>query len=180
MALPLPVAAWANAGVPMLALAWPLQWLALAPIIVIEALVLAKFLGASLRLVVWPVAKANLISTLVGVPVAWAAMLLLEFLIAGGIVRALPTAITEAPSFQYVLLPFAAAWVGGSSPWEVYAAFVVLAVPFCLVSVYIERRYLSAGFPGELASQVREAVRVGNVLTYGLLVAVALFFPLTA
>jgi len=33
---------WANAGIPMLALAWPAQWLAFVPVGGIESFVIAK------------------------------------------------------------------------------------------------------------------------------------------
>jgi hypothetical protein len=172
--------AHANAGVPMLALAWPFQWLALVPIVVIESFVLARALSTTYRGVVWQVVKANFLSTLVGVPVAWAAMLLLEFAVGAGAMAALPEHVSNLPAVQVALFPFMAAWVGGSSPWEVYAAFVVLTVPFFATSVYVERHILQSQFPAEQRPQLFEGVRLGNVITYALLVLGALYFPVTA
>lgn len=175
----LPVPAVANAGVPMLALAWPAQWLALVPIIAVEATIIGRGLGVPPRSLAWPVTKANLLSTLFGVPIAWLAMLVVEFVVAGAFVSALPEAWANSKNLQYVLFPFTAAWVGASSPWEVFAAFLVLAVPFCVVSIYIEHRSLRKLFP-EHAAKLRALVRLGNIATYAFLSLLALLIPLTA
>lgn len=174
----LPFAANANAGVPMLALAWPAHWLALLPIIAIESLLLASRLGLQPSNTLWPVAKANLLSTFVGVPLAWAGMLLLEFIVLGGLLSLLPESVAESNLLRYLLFPFAAAWVGGK-PWEIYGAFLVLAIPFCAISIYIEHRYLRRLFASQ-AEAVRGTVRIGNVLTYVLMCVAALLFPLLA
>jgi hypothetical protein len=70
--------AWANAGIPMLALSWPIQWLAFIPVVAGEAAIAAKPLHLPYRATLKPVAIANLWSTLIGVPIAWFSMLLLE------------------------------------------------------------------------------------------------------
>jgi hypothetical protein len=67
-----PYVAFANAGVPMLALAWPAQWLALIPIVLLECAVSSQSIQVPFRQLIWPVGKANLVSTLVGIPLAWA------------------------------------------------------------------------------------------------------------
>jgi hypothetical protein len=158
--------AWANAGIPMLALTWPAQWIAFIPVVGIEAVVLAKALKTAVRPQLWPVAKANLLSTLVGVPLAWCAMLIAEFIVAGAILSRLPASF-ELPVWAEVLLfPFTAAWIGGSGAWEIEIAFLVLAVPFCIVSIYAEHRALKAFLPDADAMALRSAVRQGNVLTY--------------
>ena len=65
----------------MLALAWPAQWLALIPIILVESEIFRRALQLPFRSLIKPIGKANLVSTLVGIPLAWLAMLLLEFAI---------------------------------------------------------------------------------------------------
>jgi hypothetical protein len=88
------------------------------------------------------VAVANLASTLVGVPVAWFAMLLIEGA-GGALLSVLPEHIANSAAFRYASFPLFAAWIGGSSPLEVKGAFVVLMGVFCWVSVLSERWVLA-------------------------------------
>jgi len=163
------IPAIANAGIPMLALAWPAQWLALIPVVVVESAMIANALGNTTRQQLWPVAKANLLSTLVGIPIAWLAMLALEAGAAGLVFGLLPASVGEAPAVRYLLFPFMAAWIVGSSKLEFQVAFLVLALPFCAVSVFIEHRSLRGPIREELRPVLRRAVRRANVLTYALL-----------
>lgn len=170
--------AHANAGVPMLALAWPAQWLALIPIILLECAVSRQSIQVPFRQLILPVAKANLISTLVGIPLAWAFMLIPLFGVGLGL--SLMPASAEMPIYMdHVLLPLTAAWVGGKSAWQVYFAFVVLTVPFCIVSIIIEERILCRSFPAHSHCVIRAVAVRANVCSYVLLSALALIFPLT-
>ena len=69
----------ADAGIPMIALTLPLMLILLIPVVVIEAFLCKRWL----RLTNWDAMKsnavANLVSTIVGVPLAWAIMLGLQF-----------------------------------------------------------------------------------------------------
>lgn len=161
--------AWANAGIPMLALAWPAQWLALLPVVGIETFVVARAMRTPFKAQLWPVAKANLLSTAIGVPIAWFAMLLIEGYVAAVVLAQLPP-VHELPVWaQVVVFPFLAAWIVEGSVLEIQASFLVLAIPFCFLSVYIEHRSLAGGVREEDRGRLRWAVRVGNVLTYSLL-----------
>lgn len=73
----------ANAGVPMIALHLPAMIILLVPIVVVEAL-LARYMLAipfsrSLRGITW----ANILSTLVGLPITWGLMLVLNIVSTG-------------------------------------------------------------------------------------------------
>ena len=69
----------ADVGVPMIFVEWPLMLCALVPVIAIEAEVARRQLTLPYRKAFAGAAKANLLSTLVGVPLAWAIMLAVEF-----------------------------------------------------------------------------------------------------
>src|SRR5438309_5133249 len=69
----------ADVGVPMIFVQWPLMICALLPVIAIEALVVRKRLSLSYGRAFGGAAKANVVSTLAGVPLAWGLMLILEF-----------------------------------------------------------------------------------------------------
>lgn len=170
-------AAQANAGVPMLALAWPAQWLTLVPIIVIECVVLSRTLGIPFRQLIRPVGKANFLSTLVGIPLAWLAMLLLAFVVGLGL-SLVPSSIQIPQAMHYALFPLTSAWVTGTSPWQVYFAFVILAVPFCAASVFIEEGVLQKAFPENNQSVIHTTTVKANVISYIMLTALAAAFPL--
>jgi len=173
-----PCLAHANAGLPMLALAWPAQWVALVPIVLFECEFSRRQLQLPFRRILWPISKANLISTLVGVPVAWLAMLAPLMVVSFG--YSLVPNSAEIPSFvQFLLFPLTAAWVGGTSPWEVYFAFVVLTVPFCLLSIFLEEGVLRKLLPEQDRSAIRSVTVRANVWSYALLSILAVAFPLT-
>lgn len=74
----IPVPLFADAGIPMIGFAWPLMLILLIPIIVVEGFLCKKWLG----LTTWEAMKSNacsnLLSTVIGIPLAWAVMLAVE------------------------------------------------------------------------------------------------------
>ena len=179
-----PVALWAmllahdavaNVGIPMLVLAWPALWIALAPVVVFEA-----FLGTRRLKLQWrPALKvsliANLWSTLAGVPAAWVGLLALEML-----VGYTASALGADRSWNYILFPFMIAWIGPTeNAWIVYLAFVLLAIPFCWVSIWIEGGVAVKRLRDHPPKEVRSWVLHANVWSYILLVACSIAFPLS-
>src|SRR5690349_785919 len=78
-------AAYANVGIPMIAISWPVFWLSFFPIILIERSVLKKKLkNLDSKLLTRSVIRANFLSTLIGIPLAWVGMLLIQFCTPGG------------------------------------------------------------------------------------------------
>lgn len=173
-----PCLAHANAGVPMLALAWPAQWLALVPIVLLECEISRRQLQLPFRRMLWPITKANLVSTLVGVPVAWLVMLT-PLMVVGFGFSLVPDGVDIPRSVELLLFPLTAAWVAGSSPWEVYFAFVILTVPFCVVSIFLEEGVLRKLLPEQGRSSIRAVTVRANVWSYVLLSICAIAFPLT-
>ncbi|WP_201496526.1 hypothetical protein [Rubrivivax sp. A210] len=169
-----PSLAWANAGIPMLALVWPAQWLAFFPVVAFEALYIARTLSIPFRQQLKPLAQANLLSTLVGIPLAWAALLVVEFAVAGLAVTALPENVAESNLVRVLTFPFTAPWIGGSSEHEVRLAFIVLMFPFCAVSAYVEAKFLKRHFSALDAERSRRAIIMSNVLSYLFLAAITL------
>jgi hypothetical protein len=166
--------ALANAGTPMLALAWPAYWIALLPMIAVQAMVLRRLLEID-----WPRALkvstfGNLWSTFLGVPIVWFMLLAVE-LLAGVVMGALHASRT----WDYILFPLMAAWLGPTqNAWVVYAAFAVLAIPFCAVAILIEGRVASVVLAGLPAHRVRAAIWRATMWSYVLVVACALVYPL--
>lgn len=143
-ALLLTPAVRADAGIPMLPLAYPVVLLFLVPVIGIETL----FLRIRLRTDWWRTLKGvsvvNVVTLVLGYPLAWLISFLLELLFiavmlligkAGG--GALVSHMDRVPMWMgVVLLP---AWLGpGEQLWPVILAFCALLVPAFLLSGWVE------------------------------------------
>ena len=172
----------ADAGVPMIFLTFPAMVVLLVPIILLEAWLLRKWLG----LEIWPAIKssalANIASTIIGVPGAWAVMFGLEFL--------LVTSLSRVPSLERLLdksqspvanvvgALLASAWLGPSDKdldWMIPVAALGLLIPTYFISVLIEALIvdhmvsLLEGDPSLTSTRVRRVVRNANLVSYGLL-----------
>src|SRR5690348_11213260 len=107
--LTIPATAWADPGLPMLVLVWPASVFVLGPIIAVEAWYGQK-LGFS-REVAWKVAtKANIVSTLGGIPLAWLGMLALQFLTTYPLVAA-GVSLPRAVWYYGIYWTLGAAWL---------------------------------------------------------------------
>src|SRR5579864_5626084 len=69
----------ADAGIPLLMVQWPLMVCALLPVILVETEVVRRQLSLPYRNAIVGAAKANVLSTAAGVPLAWVIMLAVEF-----------------------------------------------------------------------------------------------------
>jgi hypothetical protein len=161
----------------MISLTFPLMLVLLVPVVVIEGFLCKKWL----KLTTWEAIKSNavsnLASTIFGIPVAWFAMLIVEFIAFGIIERVNVIDKWRSPIAQVVWLFLGSAWIGPpgkNSMWVVPAATLVLLVPFFLASYVIEYRVMKFmvgmpedGPPNLAYSRVRIAVRDANLVTYG-------------
>ena len=103
----------ANIGVPMIFIHWPLMVCALVPVIIVEAWVIRRRLSLSVGEVWVGVGKANLLSTFVGVPLAWLAMLALEYavLLPVGLAAEKWEWELDGPLWQALAFLFSVAWL---------------------------------------------------------------------
>jgi hypothetical protein len=135
----MPCVARADAGVPMLALIWPASWVLFIPVVAIEAWLARKIVGLSVKQSVLASAVANAVSTLVGIPLVWALLVLFEMFILSNGGRAL-----GIDSFwqRVYAVTVQAAWLipyESELHWMVPLAAIVLLVPFFFASVFLER-----------------------------------------
>jgi hypothetical protein len=152
--------------------------LLLIPVVVIEAFLCKKWLGLSTRDAVRSNAIANLTSTLIGIPVAWAIMFGLE-IGAGGLVSKTPAiADSKSPIAQVIMFVLSSAWIGGAEghEWIIPCAVLVLLVPFFFASYGVEYLVIKQmlgmpeGNPSNLTSRrIRVAVRNSNLVTYAIM-----------
>ena len=170
-----PLLVLADAGIPMIAVTFPAMVVALVPVIAMEALLIRQ------RVVYkpWPIfratAAANLVSTIVGIPLTWLALVACEM--------AVPEIHWHGPVARVIGFVFTAAWLppSGTPSSSIPLAALVLLVPFFFVSVWSEWLVMKNMLPvsaaevapeGEVSKrQLWRAVRDANFLSYGFLVA---------
>ncbi len=136
--------AHADVGVPMLAVMWPPAWLLLLAIVPAEGYFARRILSLDWRSALGLSLRANLVSTLVGIPLTWFVLLLVEFG-TGYAVYLLKVDEASVPSAvqRAVAITVLAPWLGpgdGLSAWIVPAAAAYLCIPFFFASVLIENR----------------------------------------
>jgi hypothetical protein len=164
---------YADAGVPMIFLTFPAMVMLLIPIILVEGFLCKKWLGLTTWEAMKSNAVSNLVSTIIGVPIAWAIMLGVEFL-AG---RSTVIENLHSPLAEVIFFFLNSAWIGppvDKDVWIVPAAILVLLVPFFFASYgseYLVMRFMvgmpDGGPPNVAYPRVRIAVRNANLVTYG-------------
>ena len=128
-------AAHADIGVPMIAVFLPPMWLAFIPIVLLEALLLARLLDVSFGRAVTPAFLSNLASTLVGIPLMWFVLAVAEMVCCGE-ARGLTTfsaklyAVTVQSPW---LIPYER-----DLRWMIPCALAVFAIPCFVASVIVE------------------------------------------
>ena len=183
LALALP--AHADAGVPMLFVTWPAMLLALIPIVLIEAWILKPRLRLGTRKSLWLASLANLASTIVGIPVAWVLLVMLEMAATnGGTAMGLST-----PWQKFLAVTIQAPWLipyESDLHWMVPAATLALLPAYFVASWLIEygvilallrRRAASAPedqSPETPARAVLHAAFSANLTSYAILAVITL------
>jgi hypothetical protein len=166
-----PSAVAADTGLPMLAVMWPLSWLAFPIIVVLEAVVAKHVLALSKKDSFLLALSANAWSTLIGIPLTWAALVVVEMLAILAVSLLGATMPAPGPIGRVIAAPFFAAWLpplgGAERRWWVYGAAAFLCLPFFFASVHIETKVASRWVP---EVDARRWAQRANALTYGLAV----------
>jgi hypothetical protein len=167
----------ADAGIPMIFLAFPAMLMLLVPIIVIEGFLCKKWLALTTWEAMKSNAVSNLVSTIIGVPLAWAIVFAVDFASIGLIERNHGLENWHSPLANVLFFVLGSAWIGPpdrASVWIIPAACLVLLVPFFFASYWVEYFVIKwmvgmpEGGPANVAyPRVRIAVRNANPITYG-------------
>jgi hypothetical protein len=164
----LPASAYANVGLPMIAVAMPAFVVALIPIILIEAYVFARA-GFPFKWALQRNAIANVVTTFVGIPLTWGVLLLLQIATVGTdcseATDSWPQRIFAMIANSPWMCPFEPALI----KWMVPVAMLILLVPFFFVSWLLEAwiiRMIGRSFDGPRITAV--CLRA-NLATYALL-----------
>jgi hypothetical protein len=159
----------ADMGLPMIALEVPILVAAFVPIVLVETLVIARRLDLRFGRVFRLTAFANFVSTVCGVPLAWALMLGVEC--AGG--ERLGMGPRSAASDLLYAFGHAAWMPPNANAWMLGLAFFVLAVPAFFASVWLEWHVLERRLEGVPRAQAKKAVWIANAISYlGLVIVV--------
>lgn len=160
----------------MLAIVWPMSLPAFIPVVAIESWIVRRALNVSWRVAITQMVKGNILSTLVGIPLAWVAAVAVEFLLAF-----LVTNATDSKSYpphgvgEVGRIILSAPWLGpfrDGGHWIIPLATIVLLVPFFFASFWTEAWYVSRNLCPEAPERARRALWRANAYSYiGLFVA---------
>ena len=163
----------ADIGVPMIGVYWPPAWLAFIPVVAIEAWWARRVLGNDWKKAVASTLVANLISTIIGIPLAWFVWSTLELWLCG-------TALgLNSPAKGLYAVTVQAAWLIPYETqlwWMVPVAAVVLTNVFYAGSVLIEWLVMKGFQRGADPRALRKWAWKGNALSYALILIFVLAF----
>jgi hypothetical protein len=177
-----PLLVLADAGIPMIFVTWPAMVIALVPVIALEALLIRKRVPYEPWPIVRATAAANLVSTILGIPLTWLALVAFEMVVSLALSLKPGIHNWHGPVARAIGFVFSAAWLPpfGITRSSIPLAALVLLVPFYFVSVWSERLVMKrmlrvtteevAPEGGVSKTQLWRAVRDANLLSYGFLV----------
>jgi hypothetical protein len=171
----------ANAGLPMIFVEWPLMICALLPIILLETALIRRWVSLSVSEAFVGIGKANVYSTLVGVPLAWLTALAVEFAVLLPYSWAANTWKWELQSPVWEVLGFIlmAAWIGPVdryAHWAIPGAVALLLIPCFFISLRLEYQSCAKTWATANPERVRQGIFAVNVASYSLLFVLACSF----
>lgn len=171
----LPTIAYANAGVPMIYLSYPVMLMALIPIVLFESFLCAKLMQLTIKKSILPCTVANTTSTVAGFPLAWGLLLGLE---------SITTEFSCGPGFDttfksVITVIVEAAWL---CPWEeqlfwmIPIAFVISLLVAFFLSLLIEFLILRKFHKNFKKREVWKATYLSNLSSYAILVLLSFVY----
>lgn len=165
----------------MIFIEWPLMLCALVPVIVLEALLVRLWVPLSYREAFLGVGRANLYSTLVGIPMAWGIMFIIQI---ASLILLMPVGFAavhwhwnlNSPPFRAVAFLASLAWEPSAKRqlfWVIPTAAALLLLPCFYVSIILERRSCLKSWTNSDPALVRRGVYFANLASYGLLFLMA-------
>ena len=168
---------FADAGVPMIALAWPGMVILLIPVIAIELLVYRKMLKTQLKQSIIFTAISNAVSTIVGIPLTWVILVLIQMVSGGG------GGVGNFNTFlgKILAVTWQAAWLlpyDSQMYWMIPTAMFVLLIPFFFASWLIEYWicWLMLKKSNIDYKIIRKAVFKANLYSYALLAGIIIIY----
>jgi len=158
----------------MIFIQWPLMLCALIPVIVVEALLIRRCVPLSYRKAFLGITQANLLSTFVGVPLAWLFMLAIELVVMAPLERLADYYHHFAPIFGVFYFLATIAWTAPEGQyWIIPTAAALLLIPCFYASVWLERRVCLWAWPTVDKTLVHRGVFLANLASYAILFVLA-------
>lgn len=163
----------ANAGLPMIGIYWPPAWLALIPVVAIEAWWARRELANSWAKAIASTLLANLISTLIGIPLTWFVWATIEL-------RFFGTALgLDNPAKAIYAVTVQAGWLipyENHLWWMIPCAAMALTAVFFAASVVIEWIVMRCIQREADARSLRRWAWKGNLISYAVILIFVLAF----
>jgi hypothetical protein len=161
-----PLSASADVGIPLIAVFLPPMWLALIPVVLVEAAVNSRLLAVSFWRTVAPALLGNVVSTLAGIPIMWLILATIEMVCCGD-AKGLSTPVTRiyAVTVQAPwLIPY-----DRDLHWMIPTALLAFAIPCFALSVAIEAPVNAFAFKGTSRRNIWRVTAVSNLASYACL-----------
>jgi len=175
LSITIPLPSYANAGVPMIFISYPVMLAMLVPVIGLETHVFHKIFNVSYKRSLLSNSVSNAVSTLAGYPLAWGFLFGIEIIATGGSCG--PGFDTVPDSIITVIVE--SAWL---CPWEsrlywlVPAAFIISLFAAFIFSMIIEYYIGRLFYKSHDKILLRKAVLLSNIFSYALLMAVGIIY----
>jgi len=169
----------ANAGVPMLMLAFPAAFFLLIPVIAIEWWIARPLAGITPVAKIVGVSVANAVSTLAGWPLMLIALVALQ-------IKLDPHGLSwpDSQLQKIASVTLEAAWLVPYSEqnlyWKIPTAAMVLMIPAFFVSIFLELCVLHFFWRTEPSTERKQFVWRANIYSYALLIVFGLIWLLYA
>ena len=161
--------AYADAGVPMIFVTFPLILFALVPIVLIEGYILYHRLNLTLKKSLLVATASNLTSTLIGIPLTWLLLVIVQMVAGGSYSYGIETFWGK-----FISVTLQAPWLlpyEGSLGWMIPIATIVLLMFFFFASWWIEygisKLFLKKQYTSKAINRaINRAVLIGNIVSY--------------
>lgn len=162
-----PTSANADIGIPMIGHFWPVAWVFLVPVIVIEAVAFYFIVNRSCWSSIKVSSIANVITTILGIPVTWVLLVLFQCVIGGGSARGIYT-VSEKVYAVTVQSPWLIPYEE-ELKWMCPAAAAFLCIPFFFMSVFVEYVVAKKLSKSKDSGLTKRWAWIANLLSYSIL-----------
>jgi len=165
-------------GLPMIFVAIPVMVVTLLPVVCLEAIVLRCSIGITYKQATKASFLTNLASTLLGIPMSWLLLVLIQMITGGDRAYGLKTPLTK-----FLAVTWQAPWLipyESDLYWMIPAAGLFLLIPFFFVSWCVEYLVARRILKGVDPISTRRGVRNANIASYGLLALYLVMVLVTA
>ena len=163
--------AYADIGAPMIFITLPMLIIGLIPIILVEAYMLKKKLKIELKLSIKTSSIMNVVSIIVGIPITWVILVLIQMLTGGGGAHGLQT-----PLQKFLAVTWQSPWLipyESELYWMVPAASLVLLFPFFFASWFVELLTAKRILKQIDKISVNKSIFLANLSSYSILLVLA-------